>query len=130
MRLLKVGEIALIKALLMTNSKLAQVIVPTLNTALVEDMDDGGMGSLRFKSWAADSGRRLGRTVAEADFLDEDGVPVSVELNLDEHSQLFELDIWKFDYSPVSRWPDMGQVVVKRRISNKCDRTFDGIANF
>ncbi|MEG3876389.1 hypothetical protein QT972_03250 [Microcoleus sp. herbarium7] len=116
MRLLKSGESALIKALLMTNSQLAEVIVPTLNTALVEDMDDGGMGSLRFKSCAADSGRRLGKTVAEAEFLDEDAVPVSVELNLDEHSQLFELDVWKFDYSRVSRWPDLGQVVIKGRI--------------
>lgn len=117
MRLLKFGESALIKALLMTNSKLAEVIVPTLNTALVEDMDDGEMGSIRFKSCAADSGRSLGRRVAEAEFLDEDAVPVSVELNLDEHSQLFELDVWKFDYSPVSRWSGLGQVVIKGRIS-------------
>ncbi len=116
MRLVKAGEVALIKALLMTNSKLAEVIVPTLYTALVEDMDDGGMGSLRFNSCAADSGRSLGRTVAEAEFLDEDGVPVCVELNLDEHSQLFELDVWKVDYSPVSRWPDLGQVVIKGRM--------------
>ena len=34
MRLVKAGEVALIKALLMTNSKLAEVIVPTLIVGL------------------------------------------------------------------------------------------------
>lgn len=116
MRLLKADEAALINALLMTNSKFAKVIIPTLNTALVEEMDDGGMGSLRFISCAADSGRSLGRKVAEAEFMDEDGIPVYVELNLDNHSQIFELDIWKVDYSPVSRLPNLEQVVVKEII--------------
>ncbi|MFM7856151.1 MAG: DUF6984 family protein [Pseudanabaena sp.] len=116
MRLLKTEEASLIKALLMTNSKIAEIIVPTLDTTFVENMDDGGMGSLLFISCTDDSNRKLGKTLAEAEFLDEDQVPVCVQLNLDNHNQLFELDIWKVDYSPVSRWPNLEQIVIKAMI--------------
>ena len=113
MRLLKAYEIELIKALLITNSKSTEIIIPALDTVLVQELDDGGMGGLRFMSPIADSDRSLGKTVAEAEFLDEDGVPVSIQLNLDKNNQIFELDVWKVDYSPVSRWPDLDQIVIK-----------------
>jgi hypothetical protein len=116
MRLLKTEEASLIKALLMTNSKIAEIIVPTLDTTFVENMDDGGMGSLFFISCTDDANRKLGKTLAEAEFLDEDQVPVCVQLNLDNHNQLFELDIWKVDYSPVSRWTNLEQIVIKAMI--------------
>ena len=113
MRLLTAYEVALINALLMTNSKPAQIVLPPLNTVLVEEMDDGGMGSLRFMSSISDVDRHLGKTVAEAEFQDEDGVLVSIELNLDNNNQLFELDVWKVDYSPISRWPDLERIAIK-----------------
>jgi len=113
MRLLKAYEVELIKTLLMTNSKAAQIVIPALDTVLVEEMDDGGMGGLRFMSSIADLDRRLGKTVAEAEFLDEDEVLVSIELNLDQNNQLFELDVWKVDYSPISKWPDIDRIVIK-----------------
>nr|WP_103670451.1 hypothetical protein [Pseudanabaena sp. BC1403] len=97
----------------MTNSKIAEIIVPTLDTTFVENMDDGGMGSLLFASCTDDSNRKLGKTLAEASFLDEDQVPVYVQLNLDNHNQLFELDIWKVDYSHMSKWPNLDQIVIK-----------------
>ena len=103
----------MIETLLITDSKLAEVLIPTLDTVLVNEADDGGMGGLRFLSYIDDSDRIFGKTVAEAEFLDEDKVPVSIELILDANNQLFELDVWKVDYSPVSRWPDLGQVVIK-----------------
>lgn len=67
---------------------------------LVEDMNDGGMGSLRF---VGSEDRRLGKCIGEAEFDDADGVPVSVALNVDLHGQLFELDFWKVDFSPLKR---------------------------
>ena len=114
MRQLKAYELELIKTLLMTDFKLAEVIIPTLNNVLVNEANDGGMGGLQFISSIADSDRIFGRVVSEAEFLDEDEVLVSVELSLDTNNQLFELDVWKVDYSPVSRWPDLGQIVIKR----------------
>jgi hypothetical protein len=113
MRLLRPYETELIKALLMADFSLAELIIPTLDTILVEEADDGGMGGLIFKSNINNVDRSVGRTVAETEFLDEDMVPVSVELSLDKNSQLFELDVWKIDYSPVSRWPNISQIVIK-----------------
>lgn len=118
MRLLEVEEVSLIKALLMTNSNIAEIIVPTLDTILVEDMDDGGMGSLLFISCTNDSNRKLGKTLAEAEFLDEDQVLVCVQLNLDNHNQLFELDIWKVDYSPVSRCSNLERIGAIKHIGS------------
>ena len=116
MRLLKAEEVLLMKALLMANPKIAEIIVPTLDTTFVENMNDGGMGSLIFISCTDDSNRKIGKTLAEAEFLDEDQVPVFVQLNLDNYNQLFELDIWKVDYSPVSRYPNLEQIVLKATI--------------
>jgi hypothetical protein len=52
------------------------------------------MGSLRFSGAER---RRYGSTLAEVEFKDADGTPVSVALMLDEAGDLFELDIWKVD---------------------------------
>lgn len=70
---------------------------------MATDMDDGGMGSLRFLSSAED--RWYDRTVSEAWFRDSDGVPVVVSLNVDGGADLFELDSWKVDFSPRNKLP-------------------------
>lgn len=57
----------------------------------VSDMDDGGMGSLRLAPGGIDSrSRRYGRTAAELEFDDVDGVKVLVSLNLDAVGAPFE----------------------------------------
>jgi hypothetical protein len=33
-------------------------------------------------------------------------VKASVELNVDERDELFELDLWKMDFSPLRRYPN------------------------
>ena len=78
-------------------SKDSAAVMPQVDIATVEDMLDGGMGSLRFSS---DEPRRLGAVVAEADYVDMDGVPVSIVINVDQNGQLFELDIWKVNFLP------------------------------
>lgn len=72
--------------------------------SLVEDMLDGGMGSIRF----VDQGnrkRRLGATIREAKYVDTDGVEVEISINLDQEGSLFEVDFWKVDFSPFLRYP-------------------------
>jgi hypothetical protein len=65
---------------------------------LVNPMDDGGMGSLAIgKNY---DNRQLGEQIAEYMFKDLDGTPVSAALNVDELGELYELDIWKVDFSP------------------------------
>jgi len=70
---------------------------------LVSQMDDGGMGSLKFSSEA--DNRRYGATVAACEFEDTDGILVSAVLNLDESGSLFEVDVWKVDFTPLLSWP-------------------------
>ncbi|MNL27470.1 hypothetical protein D3C87_1490620 [compost metagenome] len=61
------------------------------------------MGGLRFVSGKGD--RRLGRDLAKITFLDEDGIEVSATVSLDNYGELYELDIWKTDFSPLKGLP-------------------------
>jgi hypothetical protein len=72
-------------------------------------MADGGMGSLLLLPPRGD--RVVSAQVAKAEFDDADGIPVSATLNLDDAGALFELDIWKVDFSRLQRLPDEGDVV-------------------
>ncbi|MGB4971766.1 MAG: hypothetical protein WBO32_03855 [Cyclobacteriaceae bacterium] len=74
----------------------------------VEEMEDGGMGSLLFRKGASIT--RYG--IAECHFKDEDGVLVSVSLNATDEGAPVELDIWKVDYSPLERWPNIEEITI------------------
>ena len=66
-------------------------------------MNDGGMGSLLFE--AVDTEPRHAKEVAVCYFEDEDGVSVRAALNVDQRGKLYELDVWKVDFSELLRWP-------------------------
>lgn len=69
---------------------------------LVRSMEDGGMGSFRIlPSGVEDEDRLYGQTVSEYEFVDDDGIKVLVSLNVDQAGELFEVDIWKTDFSPL-----------------------------
>lgn len=69
----------------------------------VEEMNDGGMGSLRFLSSRSP---HMSQQLADVIFHDVDGMFVSATLNLDAEGMLFELDIFKGDFSPLMQIPD------------------------
>lgn len=74
---------------------------------MVLPMDDGGMGSLYlFVDEENNQNRKFGARVSEHPFVDKDGVDVIASLNVDEEGQLFELDIWKADFSELNDLPD------------------------
>ena len=75
--------------------------------ALVQKMQDGGMGSLRF---VCPDEHRTAHEVVAAKALDSDGVPLEISLNLDQYGKLFELDLWKVDFSPLHHLPEPAQV--------------------
>ncbi len=77
----------------------------------VEEMNDGGMGSLKFVS--DDDDRQLGELIAEVDFVDSDDIPVSVVLNSDNSGKLFELDVWKVNFDALISWPSKEHVVFR-----------------
>jgi hypothetical protein len=78
--------------------------------AIVSQMDDGGTGSIRF---VYPDPQSLGSAVSEAQYMDIDGVLVSINLNVDKSGRLFELDLWKVDFSPLKRYPQPGDLVFK-----------------
>jgi len=82
-------------------------LLPPVAATLVEECDDGGMGSLAFEPL----GRRLGGTVSECQFTDADGVLVCAALNVDDSGFPLELDLWKVDFEPLLRWPEKAQLV-------------------
>lgn len=86
--------------------------ITTDDELCVEDMEDGGMGSLRF-ALPADRHKPFGRVVAEAEYVDEDGVPVSITLNTDQDGNILELDFWKIDFSPLKRYPRPADLKIK-----------------
>ena len=70
-------------------------------------MHDGGMGSLSlFPKGTVVDNRKFGERISEYQFQDVDGIDVIVSLNLDTKGELFELDVWKTDFSPLIRLPD------------------------
>lgn len=72
----------------------------------VADMSDEGMGSLRLKlTEYRDAPKVFSRKVSELQFADLDGVIVLASLNVDPTDRLFELDVWKSDFSPLVRVP-------------------------
>jgi hypothetical protein len=74
---------------------------------LVQAMDDGGMGSLLLlPNGIVDKKRLFGGAVSKYEFIDAVGVDVLVTLNLDQDGELFEIDSWKVDFSPLIRIPD------------------------
>lgn len=74
-----------------------------LDSLIVRSMLDESMGSLAIAPF--DSARKLGSSPAECHFYDLDGTPVSAELNLDQHGQPFEIDVWRVDFEPTLGWP-------------------------
>src|SRR5438552_1286103 len=96
-RPLREQESALIKKLL-SGKPVEDKVLRELSRALVQDMPDGGMGSIQFCKTSSEK-RIFGKEIGEGSFHDTDGVLVSVTLNLDQFGNLFELDMWKVDFS-------------------------------
>lgn len=96
-------ERALLTALVLSVPRADHLLV-SLEDVLVEEMADGGMGSLRFR-YLDGRTQHLGELLVEKEFVDVDGVPVVATINLDEVGRLYELDIWKVDFSPLISLP-------------------------
>lgn len=79
-----------------------------LKGLFVRPMEDGGMGSLYlFPENKEAKDRLLGEQVSDFQFTDLDGVEVIASLNVDTNGNLFELDIWKADFSRLINLPDL-----------------------
>jgi hypothetical protein len=77
-------------------------LAPPEEGSMVRPLDDGGMGSL---SLDIEAKEKFGAVIGEVKFRDSDGVGVSAALYLDSQGQLYELDMFKGDFSRLLRWP-------------------------
>ena len=92
---------------LLQNSDATSQLRCDLTQATVAETTDGGMGSLRFLGGRS---QRMGRELVSATYIDSDGTPVELSVNLDEDGRIFELDIWKVDFSPLQQFPKPEQL--------------------
>ena len=76
------------------------------------DQDDGGMGSF---SIVYGSKRTAVRDIAEATYIDEDGIETIISLLVDDDGLPTDVDFWKVDSSVLKKFPDADKlsIVVK-----------------
>jgi len=101
-RYLRIGEQNIIRQML-SNTPEGENICNQLPSLQVEEMDDGGMGSLRFLPQSTSVKKRLGSILSETEISDIDGTPVSVAFIVDQEGRPFELDVCKVDFSSLKR---------------------------
>ena len=80
-----------------------QIDLSNLSYLQVKEANDGGMGGLVFLSKNKD--RHLGKDIASCEFDDQDGVKVIATLSVDNFGDLYELDVWKTDFSKLISFP-------------------------
>ena len=102
-RKLLAGEIALIRKLLEFGDRAG--LGAQLEDVLVRSLDERSLGCFRFIP-ADGRPRKFGDVAATGEAADTDHVLISFALNLDTGGELFELDAWKEDYTPVTALPD------------------------
>ena len=102
MRLMNKLELDFLSNML-KGSPFFQIDLNNLSCLQVEDANDGGMGGLVFLSKNKD--RYLGKDIAHCEFDDQDGVKVIATLSVDNFGDLYELDVWKTDFSELISFP-------------------------
>jgi hypothetical protein len=110
MRALRPDERSILIALIASSDA---ALLEQLPDAVVQDAGDGTLG-IEFVR-PVDGHMRFFETVASAEFIDEDGTPVSAALHVDKGGRLMELDFWKADFSRLTRYPTPDQLVMKPR---------------
>ena len=76
---------------------------------MVKPLKDGGMGSISFDLKGL---RKRHSQIIGGTFKDSDGVLVDFELTTDENNELFELDLWKVDFSRLLRYPELNEIKI------------------
>ena len=73
----------------------------------VYDLDDGGMGSIKFTNKPE---RVYGRDVLEVNYTDADATQVVIALTIDNKGELFELDFWKVNFEKLNKYPKPNEI--------------------
>jgi hypothetical protein len=81
-------------------------ITASLEDLFVEEMDDGGMGSLQVMI-EGENYRRFGGVLVDMGSHDVDGMYLLISVIVDSDDNFYELDIFKGDFSPLIKIPDV-----------------------
>lgn len=76
-----------------------------ISNLAVEDYPKTNSNSIWFKGSKPMSQRKNQQSLVLATFLDNDNIPISVHLSVDSDGELYELDIWKVDFSEINTYP-------------------------
>jgi len=106
-RKLRPVEVSLITWMI-KNTDEPERVISELKDLIVEEMTDGGMGSLRVVISGKDK-RVYSRELAKVDLFDVDQIPIFISINLDADGNFFELDVFKGDFSPLKKFPAIPQ---------------------
>ena len=104
MRSLKKEEIDLIAYMLKDKPDFEFFVKNDLANSIVEEMNDGGMGSLKFLS-VKNANSIMKDEVAKIDLHDVDGIPLFISINTNADNDIYELDVFKADFSPLKEFP-------------------------
>lgn len=69
---------------------------------VVYDLDDGGMGTIKFTN---NIDRVYGKVILQVNYIDSDKTPVMITLTVDDKGDLFELDFWKVNFEKLLSYP-------------------------
>lgn len=99
-RLISQAELLLTEYLISIAKQVPEgLIIPSQ----VYTMTDGGMGSIRFLS--ASGEERYRSDLAEANYVDADGMLVIITLILNRSDELLDLEFWKVNFNPLINYP-------------------------
>lgn len=82
---------------------------------VVVDLNDGNMGSIRFKRT---ENRKYGRDLIQVQYTDSDSQFVYITLTEDDQGDLYELEFWKVDFKPLIKYPKLAELLVVK--DNSC----------
>lgn len=106
-RRLSGDEIRLVQVLLSVAE--SKIEAQSLTSQLVMEMDDGGMGSLRFLELSDPDSSAV--QAAAVMFTDADEVTVWATLFTNQRGELYELDLFKGDFSPLIAIPSVSEII-------------------
>jgi hypothetical protein len=104
MRELTKEEQELIAFMLKDKPEFEYFVAHQLAHSQVVEMNDGGMGSLKFLSVKNVKGV-MQDEIARIDLRDIDGINLSIALNINTNGEISELDVFKGDFSPLKQFP-------------------------
>ena len=78
---------------------------------VVYDLDDGGMGTIKFTN---DHKRVYGADILQVNYIDSDTTPVIIGLTIDNRGELFELDFWKVNFEKLLKYPKPDEIEIIR----------------